>query len=767
MTRTSVLVLDGQTNYALSCVRSLGRAGYVVYVASQRRWPLAAWSRYCQASVRLDGQTVAAFASLRAWAGNHGVGIVLPLTEGSCMLCAAERKLWEAAGIVVGCAPTDVLLEAFDKARTLTRAAACGVRTPPTAVPTSLVESRAAAVDLGLPCVIKPRFTHAWDGARFLSAARPSYVSRAEDVEAAVLAARQGEHWPLVQGYVPGQGKGVFALCDHGRALAWFAHERLRDVRPTGSGSTLRRSVPLDPRLHQPAERLLAELRWHGPAMVEFRDDGQHEPWLMEVNGRFWNSLELAVRAGVDFPRWWLAVLRGESVPAAPNYATGLTLRWLSGDVKRLLYILAGPPRGYQGPYPTVRQGLKEIFGPQPPGTRSDTWDRRDPWPAVGEWVHLCRELLARTPGRRRALSAPGTHAAGNGQRPAAGLAAPVPSPDAGRALRVLMITSDWPDWAGPPRTTHFIKRQADFLQLAGVQVDVLHFHGGKNVGNYVRAWLRARRSLRRQTYDLVHAQFGQSGLLALPKRVPLVVTFRGSDLLGIISDTTGRTSWVGRLSQRISRFVARRADAVIVVSEHMKAFLPPRVAAHVIPSGLNLTLFRPMPQAEARRQLGLSPAGRLVLFVGSPEKARKRYDLAKRAVELVDGALGAELVVAWRVPHTDIPTYMSAADVLVCTSLQEGSPNVVKEALACDLPVVSVAVGDVPERLRGIEGCELCADDRPETVAAALERTLRRGGRVNGRAAVAMLDERLLTEKVIGIYRSALNGTPPLAAAP
>src|SRR2546426_4258706 len=99
MTRSqgSVLVLDGQTNYALSCVRSLGRAGYVVYVASDRRWPLAAWSRYCRASIRLDDYTVAGFAALRAWAGEHGVSIVLPLTEGSCMLCAAERQAWEAA----------------------------------------------------------------------------------------------------------------------------------------------------------------------------------------------------------------------------------------------------------------------------------------------------------------------------------------------------------------------------------------------------------------------------------------------------------------------------------------------------------------------------------------------------------------------------------------------------------------------------------------------------------------------------------------------
>src|SRR2546422_10784576 len=115
---------------------------------------------------------------------------------------------------------------------------------------------------------------------------------------------------------------------------------RSRDVRPAGSGSSLRRSIALDPRLQQPAERLLAEMRWQGPAMVEFRDDGQGEPWLMEVNGRFWNSLELAIRAGADFPRWWLALVRGQPVAPPPGYVEGLTLRWLWGDFKRLLYIL-------------------------------------------------------------------------------------------------------------------------------------------------------------------------------------------------------------------------------------------------------------------------------------------------------------------------------------------------------------------------------------------------------------------------------------------
>jgi len=328
------------------------------------------------------------------------------------------------------------------------------------------------------------------------------------------------------------------------------------------------------------------------------------------------------------------------------------------------------------------------------------------------------------------------------------------------RPIRVLMVTSEWPreSWGG---TATFIPRQAEFLRAAGVHVDVFQFRGRQRAWNYARAWADVRRRLRTGAYDLVHAQFGQSGLVALPrpKRVPLIVTLRGDDLLGMLDDTDGRLTLGGRLLARLTRFVARRADAVIVVSEHMKGFLDAGVEAHVIPSGLDLARFRPMPRAEARARLGLPHDRRLVLFVGRPDLARKRADLAKRAVGLVDPALRADFVLGWGVPHADIPVYMNACDALVFTSIQEGSPNVVKEALACDLPVVSVAVGDVPERLRGVDNCELCPDDRPETIARALERILQRDARCNGRAAVTPLAEEAMTQRVVALYQSILDG--------
>jgi len=748
-----VLVLDGSTTQALACVRALGAAGHTVFVAGVGRRPLAAWSRHCRGRFRLADDTLTAFAALRVWALQHGIQVVLPQTERSCILCNLQRDEWEASGIAVGCGPSDLILRAFDKARTLELAEACGVRVPPRRVPTSLADGRAAAAALGYPVVVKPRFSHFWEGGRFISGDGSRYARDPAELEAQMHACRQDRFWPLIQGFVPGQGKGVFALCDHGTPLAWFAHERLRDVRPSGSGSSLRRSIPLDPRLQAPAARLLAAWAWHGPVMVEFRDDGVSEPCLIEVNGRFWGSLELAIASGVDFPNLWVSLLRGEPVEPAAGYETGVTLRWLWGDVKRMLHILQGRPRGYPEPYPSLLRGLREVFGPQPPGTRSETWQAGDRWPALGEWVQGMGELVGR---RTRKRHPTGAVEPARAAPPAGGQAEPV---------RVLMITSGWPQ-PGQPQTTHFIKRQAEFLRAAGVHVDVFHFKGERRPWNYALAWLRARRRLSFGRYDVVHAQFGQSGLLALPKRLPLVVTYRGSDLLGIVGEN-GRNTRAGRILQWLTRMVARQADAVIVVSEHMKPHLPSSVHATVLPSGLDLTLFRPVPRDAARARLGLSPDRRLVLFAGNPAVPRKRYALAQRAVELLGQAVPTELVVAWGVPHVDMPYLMSACDALLFTSMQEGSPNVVKEALACDLPVVSVHVGDVAERLRGIDGCELCPDERPETIAASLARVLERGERIAGRATVLHLDEHAQTAQLIALYHAVLRRSPRGTGAP
>jgi len=322
--------------------------------------------------------------------------------------------------------------------------------------------------------------------------------------------------------------------------------------------------------------------------------------------------------------------------------------------------------------------------------------------------------------------------------------------------LRVLYITSEWPTkelhWIVP-----FIVRQVRYLREAGVDIEVFPFRGNRKLSNYRKIYADLHHRLRTEHFDLVHAQFGHSGFLAaVPKRVPLVVTFQGSELHGIYT-SKGRYHRISPFLRLGMQFVAIRADEVIVVSDHMKRFLP-RSDYHVIPGGIDLDLFQPMPQAEARQKLDLPPEKPLVLFVGSPQNAVKRHHLAEATVRKLQETVEAELVVASGVPPDHIPIYMNAADVLLVTSKHEGSPNIVKESMACNLPIISVDVGDVRLRLRNVTESTVVPSEDPATLAQALADVLSRRQRSNGREEALKLNEASLVQKQIAVYEKAIG---------
>jgi glycosyltransferase involved in cell wall biosynthesis len=315
--------------------------------------------------------------------------------------------------------------------------------------------------------------------------------------------------------------------------------------------------------------------------------------------------------------------------------------------------------------------------------------------------------------------------------------------------MRVLMITTDWP--------SSFMTRQVDHLRRAGVFINVFHFRGAKNPLNYLRAWYNVRRRLKEEEYDLIHAQFGQSAFPALPKQLPLVVTFRGSDVLGIVG-SNGKYQWQGYLLKVFSSLIALWADQAVAVSDALIAELPKR-QYHVIPSGLDLNMFYPMERSEARLRLGWPLNCKVVFFGGNTLMPEKRYTLACTAVNLLREEFPeVKLVVAENINHTEMPCYMNASDVLLLTSTHEGSPNVVKEALACNVPVVSTDVGDVRQRIGNIEGCIVCTDDQAQTISSALCKVLTRGARIAGRETVLDLDESRLAQKMLAVYKQAIN---------
>lgn len=322
--------------------------------------------------------------------------------------------------------------------------------------------------------------------------------------------------------------------------------------------------------------------------------------------------------------------------------------------------------------------------------------------------------------------------------------------------LSVLMITSEWPS-TNHPEWAPFLVQQVHYLREAGIEVDVFNFRGNKNPLNYLNAWFRLRRIYQLSQYDLIHAQYGQSGLIAFPSPVPLVVTFHGSDLQGIVGNN-GRYSLRGRILQQISRSISKKANKVILVSERLRQWLPAAVHTEIIPGGIDFSLFFPRSLEESRLALGLSLEKLFVLFPARPDDPVKRYNMAKTVVESLQMQFDVEMIVLQNIPHEKVPLYLNACDVLLLTSFHEGSPTVVKEALACNLPVVSVDVGDVRERLKGIAGCFVCPDDSLESLLKAMENILRMRKRIDGQEAIKSLDERIIVQKIISVYEQAVR---------
>jgi predicted ATP-grasp superfamily ATP-dependent carboligase len=197
----------------------------------------------------------------------------------------------------------------------------------------------------------------------------------------------------VVQEFVDGEGIGYFALMCHGELRAEFAHRRIRDVYPTGSGSAVRMSVDPDPEVRNASLAILKALRWHGVAMVEFRQARGASPAFMEVNGRFWNSLPLACYAGADFPAWLAELAENGDLPDQSRFRSRIVCRWLLGDFRHVIEVLKGAPDGYPRPYPDRWRTLLAVLTPHR-RTYHDNFQWRDPLPELGDWLNFAERAF-------------------------------------------------------------------------------------------------------------------------------------------------------------------------------------------------------------------------------------------------------------------------------------------------------------------------------------------------------------------------------------
>lgn len=334
-----VLITDGTERAALAAARALTAAGYEVHVAARRAWSLAGVSRGVQRCVL----TTDPFADPSGYVAelNHaitgrGIRILLPMTDVSVEAVLEHRPL----------VPPEVLLplpdlqtyrRASDKLQVLELARSAGFAVPETTVLDWAGQEELWPDEL-FPAVVKPhRSVITVEGRR--RSLGVTFVRDSSECRRALALLPPAAFPVLLQRRVVGVGEGLFALRWEGRTVARFAHRRLREKPPAGGVSVYRESIALDPHLVSAGERLLDALDWKGVAMIECKRDaqtGRHV--IMEVNGRFWGSVQLAIDAGIDFPSLLVQCVLGNPPlsPAETGYRIGVRSRWFWGDVDHL-----------------------------------------------------------------------------------------------------------------------------------------------------------------------------------------------------------------------------------------------------------------------------------------------------------------------------------------------------------------------------------------------------------------------------------------------
>ncbi len=303
-----------------------------------------------------------------------------------------------------------------------------------------------------------------------------------------------------------------------------------------------------------------------------------------------------------------------------------------------------------------------------------------------------------------------------------------------------------------------YVKREVQGLRDLGVDVDVMVVEGWKDRREYIRALPRLKRRLAERRYDIVHAYYGLTGAIAArQKKVPWVVTFVGDDALGR-RKPNGKVTAVSRLLVKAAMQSAKSASAVIVKTRQIKDLFPNGSKVVVVPSGVDFRVFRPLDRAQSCAALGLPVDSHKVLFLGDRSIPVKNFPLAEEAVGLLKArGMDVEILTPSNVSEEKVSLHMNACDALLITSYSEGSPNIAVESMACDLPIVSVEVGDVRELIEGVDGCRMVPREAGP-IAEALGDVLSARGRTEGVKRVAHLDLSRVSLRILDVYRSVVS---------
>lgn len=380
-----ILITDSDNRSALAATRSLGRAGYKVFTAGDSHPSLASVSRYSTefSAYRSPNRSPEDFVrDVAAMVVRHRIDVLLPMTEITTLLLTQHRALLPGH-VKLPFPDAETVAAVADKSQVLHQAQLIGVPIPRTLVVNSASDARDKAAEIGYPAVFKPARSRNWNGQQWLSIST-GYATRAEELFERLDSLDPALFPVLIQERIVGPGVGVFVCCDGPEVLATFAHRRLREKPPSGGVSVLCESAVVDPTAKAHAIALLRAMGWRGVAMVEFKQntsDGTLR--LMEINGRFWGSLQLAIDAGVDFPALAVDVALGRKRAPVESYRVGTRSRWFWGDMDAMLGLLLRSraqlnlPDSHPGRWRTLLSFLK------PWGMRYELERSDDPQPAI------------------------------------------------------------------------------------------------------------------------------------------------------------------------------------------------------------------------------------------------------------------------------------------------------------------------------------------------------------------------------------------------
>jgi predicted ATP-grasp superfamily ATP-dependent carboligase len=342
-TMKKVLVLDANQRSALAVIRSLGRRAVHVTAADSTATTLGGSSRYCAASITYPSPLThpAAFIdAVASYVRDSETEIVLPMSDITTRQILLNRALLEPA--IVPCGSLEAFDKLTDKATLFRIATNLGITIPRTHFVDNLADLERQRAELRYPAVIKPFRSKIPSANGWISVSVEYARSETELNDLIRRNPHLQQHPFLIQEYIEGSGEGLFTVYNRGAPIALFAHKRLRERPPSGGVSALSESIALDPELVRAGTAILNHVQWHGAAMVEFRRSTNGRLYLMEVNARFWGSLQLSVDAGIDFPFLVYKLATGETPVAQNGYEIGIRNRWLLGDADHLYMMLKG-----------------------------------------------------------------------------------------------------------------------------------------------------------------------------------------------------------------------------------------------------------------------------------------------------------------------------------------------------------------------------------------------------------------------------------------